>query len=113
MTDPGAAKGGHAPRRRVRRRQHTASEQSPAAETSVGPKPRDSVKSSKSADRGLRGLVGAGPSQLSVSAALRARDASRPDIEDVAAAERDVVVVRRHYVPPRNGPGEGRTSEAS
>jgi len=30
---------------------------------------------------------------------MRARDASRPTEEDLAAAERDVVIVRRHYVP--------------
>jgi hypothetical protein len=51
-------------------------------------------------ERGLRGLVGAGPTQVSVSAALRARDASRPTDEDLAAAEAELTIVRRHYVPP-------------
>jgi hypothetical protein len=31
---------------------------------------------------------------------MRARDAARPTAEDMAAAERDLVIVRRHYVPP-------------
>jgi hypothetical protein len=50
-----------------------------------------------SADRGLREIVGAGPSQLGVSGALRGRDVNRPTAEDLAAAERDVVIVRRHW----------------
>jgi len=50
-------------------------------------------------ERGLRGLVGSGSSQVSISAALRARDASRPTDEDIAAAERELVIVRRHWVP--------------
>jgi hypothetical protein len=41
--------------------------------------------------------VGAGPSQLGVSGALRGRDVNRPTAEDLAAAERDVVIVRRHW----------------
>jgi hypothetical protein len=44
--------------------------------------------------------VGAGPSQVGVVGAMRARDAARPTAEDMAAAERDLVIVRRHYVPP-------------
>jgi hypothetical protein len=51
-------------------------------------------------ERGLRGLVGAGPSQVGVSGAMRARDAARPRPEDIAAAESDLVIVRRNYVPP-------------
>jgi hypothetical protein len=51
-------------------------------------------------ERGLRGLVGAGPSQVGVSGAMRARDAARPRPEDLAAAENDLVIVRRNYVPP-------------
>src|SRR5947208_12428067 len=35
----------------------------------------------------LRALVGAGPSKVGISAALRARDVSRPTDEDIAAAE--------------------------
>ena len=51
-------------------------------------------------DRGLRDLVGAGPSQLGVEGALRGRDVNRPSDEDIATAERDIVIVRRHWTPP-------------
>ncbi|HEX6870430.1 MAG TPA: hypothetical protein VF163_04975 [Micromonosporaceae bacterium] len=51
------------------------------------------------AERGLRGLVGGGSSQVSPSAALRARDAARPRAEEVGAAERDLVIIRRHWTP--------------
>jgi hypothetical protein len=52
------------------------------------------------AERGLRGIVGSGPSQVGVVGAMRARDAARPTADDLAAAERELVIVRRHYVPP-------------
>ncbi|HEX3816546.1 MAG TPA: hypothetical protein VHX59_27200 [Mycobacteriales bacterium] len=51
------------------------------------------------AERGLRGLIGAGPSQLPISAATRARDAARPTEQDLAAAD-ELPIVRRNYVPP-------------
>ncbi|MFI2265954.1 hypothetical protein [Micromonospora aurantiaca (nom. illeg.)] len=58
-------------------------------------------------ERGLRGLVGSGSSQVSVTAALRARDAARPTEDDLAEAEQRVVLIRRNWVPreelPRNG----------
>lgn len=63
------------------------------------PAPQPASKAERDAERGLRGLVGPGPSQVGVLGAMRARDASRPTEEDLAAAERDVVIVRRHYVP--------------
>ena len=57
-------------------------------------------------ERGLRGLVGSGSSQVSVGAALRARDAARPTDEHYAAADTDLVIVRRNWMPreelPRN-----------
>ncbi|MFI7541405.1 hypothetical protein [Actinoplanes sp. NPDC049599] len=57
-------------------------------------------------ERGLRGLVGSGSSQVSVGAALRARDAARPTAEQLAAAEAELVIVRRNWMPredlPRN-----------
>jgi len=59
-------------------------------------------------DRGLRGLVGAGSTAVPVAAAMRARDASRPTEDDLAAAERELQVVRRHYVPPGAAPPGGR-----
>lgn len=53
-----------------------------------------------SGERGLRSLVGAGPSQLGVSGALRGRDVNRPTEAELAEAERDVVIVRRNWKPP-------------
>jgi hypothetical protein len=53
----------------------------------------------REAERGLRGLVGSGSSQVSVSAACRARDAARPTDEDLARAERELTIVRRNWVP--------------
>jgi hypothetical protein len=50
-------------------------------------------------ERGLRGLVGGGSSQVSVTAALRARDAARPRDTDLSRAETDLVIVRRGWVP--------------
>jgi hypothetical protein len=61
-----------------------------------------------SSERGLRGLVGGGSSQVNVRAAMRARDASRPTDEDLVEAERVLAIVRRGWVPredlPRPGP---------
>jgi hypothetical protein len=51
-------------------------------------------------EQALRGIVGAGPTQVPVHAAMRARDASRPRPEDLARAERELPIVRRGYVPP-------------
>ena len=60
----------------------------------------------RESERGLRGLVGSGSSQVSVGAALRARDAARPTEDHLAAADRDLPIVRRNWVPreelPRN-----------
>lgn len=52
----------------------------------------------------LRGLIGAGPSQISLDAAMRARDASRPTEEDLADAEQNLTIVRRQYVPTESLP---------
>ena len=38
--------------------------------------------------------------QVSVTAALRAREVALPSAADLAAAEESLVMVRRHYVPP-------------
>ena len=53
-----------------------------------------------SGERGLRDLVGAGHSQLGVSGALRGRDVNRPSEDDLAEAERELQIVRRHWTPP-------------
>ena len=55
----------------------------------------------KETERGLRGLVGGGSSQVSLAAALRARDATRPTDEEQAAAEANLMIIRRGWTPPR------------
>jgi hypothetical protein len=47
--------------------------------------------------------VGAGPSQLGESRALRGRDVNRPTAEELAEAERDLVIARRNWQPPAEG----------
>ncbi|MEH1129955.1 hypothetical protein [Micromonospora sp. CPCC 206061] len=69
-------------------------ESPPAPPARVGPEDRE-------AERGLRGLVGSGSSQVGTSAAMRARDAARPTDADLAEAEERLVIVRRNWVPPR------------
>lgn len=113
-------------KRRVRRRGRAASgpqgaapEQSPspvpvpgaaAAQPRSSPSPatrgaaadaqaRRGARRSYGADGGLRDIVGAGPSQLGVSKALRGRDVNRPSDADIAEAERDTVLVRRNWRP--------------
>jgi hypothetical protein len=61
-------------------------------------------------ERGLRGLVGGGSTQVNVAAAMRARDAARPRPADVARAEAELTVVRRYWAPretavPQEGSG--------
>jgi hypothetical protein len=51
------------------------------------------------AERGLRGLVGGGSSQVTPAAAMRARDAARARPEDLARAEAELAIVRRHWSP--------------
>lgn len=62
----------------------------------------------RESERGLRGLVGSGSSQVSVAAAMRARDAARPSDEQLAEAEANLTIVRRNWMPredlPRNRP---------
>lgn len=47
----------------------------------------------------MKALIGAGSSHLGVSGALRGRDVNRPTEADLAEAERDVVIVRRNWMP--------------
>ncbi len=110
------------PARRRRRRGAVRAQGAPAAAATVPPEaveapPEPSVappipapvkaKRRKAqpdgGERGLRDIVGAGHSQLGVSGALRARDLNRPTDDDLAAAERDVVVVRRNWTPDERG----------
>ncbi|WP_412747250.1 hypothetical protein [Krasilnikovia sp. MM14-A1004] len=55
-------------------------------------------------ERGLRGLVGSGSSQVSLGAALRARDAARPTPEQLAEADATLTIVRRHWTPREDLP---------
>ena len=50
-------------------------------------------------ERGLRGLVGGGSTQVSVRAAMRARDAARPTAADIAEAEAHLTIVHRGWTP--------------
>ncbi|ROT26313.1 hypothetical protein [Micromonospora sp. HM5-17] len=59
-------------------------------------------------ERGLRGLVGSGASQVSVRAAMRARDAARPTEADLAEAAERLVLVRRNWVPREELPRHRR-----
>ncbi|MDT5030812.1 MAG: hypothetical protein QOC94_983 [Actinoplanes sp.] len=69
-------------------------------------RPRPVPADDREAERGLRGLVGSGSSQVSVGAALRARDAARPTEAHLAEAEQSLTIVRRNWTPredlPRN-----------
>jgi hypothetical protein len=58
----------------------------------------------REAERGLRGLVGSGSSQVSVGAAMRARDAARPTDEHLADADANLVIVRRNWQPREDLP---------
>ncbi len=51
-------------------------------------------------ERSLRALVTLRTTQLPPTVAMRAREVATPSAADLAAAEADVVIVRRHYVPP-------------
>jgi hypothetical protein len=45
-------------------------------------------------------LVTTRSTQVSPTAAMRAREVALPSAEDLAAVEAELVIVRRHYVPP-------------
>jgi hypothetical protein len=60
----------------------------------------DGPHDEREVERGLRGLVGGGASQVGVAAAMRARDAARPTDEDLAAAEANLIIIRRGWTPP-------------
>lgn len=51
-------------------------------------------------ERSLRALVSTRTTQLPPTVAMRAREVAAPTRADLAAAERDLVIVRRYYVPP-------------
>lgn len=39
---------------------------------------------------------------------MRAREVALPDVDELAAAEAELVIVRRHYVPPTSLPAGRR-----
>jgi hypothetical protein len=91
------------PRRRRRTRREPDAEPRPAAPgefaaTTAGPPP--DLDDDLAGERGLRGLIGGGSSQVSVGAALRARDATRPTPQELEAAEANLVIIRRGWTPP-------------
>ncbi|MER7419660.1 hypothetical protein ABT346_23250 [Micromonospora peucetia] len=99
--------------RRRRRLRHpsgdTGGTESPNATTAGvhdGPEPPRSRRGGPGdeGDRGLRGLVGPGSSQVSVTAAMRARDAARPTDEDLAEAEKRIMIIRRNWTPREDLP---------
>jgi hypothetical protein len=63
------------------------------------PGPAGGPGDERESERGLRGLVGSGSSQVSVGAALRARDAARPTEAQLADADENLVIVRRNWMP--------------
>lgn len=91
----------------VNRSQESAEIFDPAPGTGYNPTRGASLSEDREGDRGLRGLVGAGSSQVSLDAALRARDASRPSAADLAEAERRVVLIRRNWTPRNDSPSIG------
>jgi hypothetical protein len=78
-----------------------------AAFEPIGSDRDDQQRDDQQIERGLRGLVGGGSSQVSVSAAMRARDAARPTEADLAAADRDLPVIRRGWIPREDLPPRG------
>ena len=91
----------HRRRRRVRSEGEAPSPADLAAATSALHDPdAEPVLEDRDTERGLRGLVGGGSSQVSVRAGMRARDATRPTGADLAAAEADLVIIRRGWTPP-------------
>lgn len=68
--------------------------------------PRPEGAAGRDSDGAWRGLIGAGRSQLTVSAAMRARDAAQPTAEQLAEAERTLRIVRRGWVPAQDLPNQ-------
>jgi hypothetical protein len=60
--------------------------------------------------RGIGNLVGGGPSIVGTSGAMRARDVSQPDADEIAAALERVVIRQR---PPERAEGSDRGHRAA
>lgn len=89
---PGPGHGGH----------HPARESASHHGVGAGETPRRNGRSARedAAERSLRSLVTTRSSQVSPVAAMRAREVALPSEADLAAAEAEVTIVRRHYMPP-------------
>lgn len=78
-----------------------SSSSAPAREERRRGEPRDDRRRGESAvERSLRALVSTRTTQLPFGVAMRAREVAQPSAQDLEDAERDLVIVRRHYVPP-------------
>ncbi len=92
--------------RRRRRQRHspegeggTATESGTVAGPAAEPD-EEAPAEERETERGLRGLVGGGSSQIKTTAAMRARDATRPTEEDLSRAEANLTIIRRGWKPP-------------
>jgi hypothetical protein len=62
---------------------------------------RDDRRRGESAmERSLRALVSLRSTQVTPTVAMRAREVATPTAADLAEAEKELVIVRRYYVPP-------------
>ncbi|MGS0684390.1 hypothetical protein ACVBEQ_04380 [Nakamurella sp. GG22] len=89
---PGPGHGAHPPGR----------DPAPQHSAGTGETQRRSGRTARedAAERSLRSLVTTRSSQVSPVAAMRAREVALPSDADLAAAEAEVTIIRRHYVPP-------------
>ena len=60
----------------------------------------DRRRPESSMERALRALVSTRSTQLTPTVAMRAREVATPSAADLAAAEQELQIVRRHYIPP-------------
>ena len=61
---------------------------------------RRAARAESASERLLRSLVSTRPTQLTPTAAMRAREVAAPTAADLARAEAELTIVRRNYVPP-------------
>lgn len=81
----------------------TAPPVEPAARSSSSKsagRPTDADRRRSGSERALRALEGGRDTQISTTDAMRAREWATPTAEDLAEADRDLVLVRRNYQPP-------------
>jgi hypothetical protein len=89
-------------RRRVRHLPDAPPTETSAATLEIAPTPAELIDADPDggvSERSLRGLVGGGSSQVKPTVAMRARDAARPTERDLASAEAELQIVRRHWTP--------------